>query len=448
MPTIIFKLPRLGGNESEARVLAWKKASGEAFQQGETLLEVETDKAVVDVPAPADGTLRRQLKTVDDIAEFDEGLAEIEVSDDAAALCGAATETLAVAAPGADTVDTVDTVDTEAAPAAPAAPAAAAAPVRSGRVAASPAARAAARAAGVDGHAFSASGSGPNGRIVKADVRRAGAAPVAAGRAVESMVDTHQGEVFVRRWPALATAGPTLVLIHGLFGDADAWAGVANTLAEAGHPVLALDLPAHGRTRASGRTVDEAAAVVSQVLAALAVGPVLLVGHSLGGAVATRVAQSAVAGTVQGLLLIAPAGLGSEINQGFIDGMQHAGTPALLRRELAKLAQRLPQFGDALVAEMHRGLRERAVPLADLVAGFARHGVQQVDIRPVLDALPLPVAVLWGRADQVLPWTHALNLPPRVALHLFADAGHMPQWETGRVVAELIVAMARRGRVG
>lgn len=435
MPTIIFKLPRLGGNESEARILAWKKAPGEAFQQGETLLEVETDKAVVDVPAPADGTLKRQLVAIDDIAEFDAGLAEIEVSDEAAALCGAATESPAAAAPAV--------VATSSVPAVPAATA-----LRSGRVAASPAARAAARAAGVDLHALA--GSGPQGRIVRADVLRAGAgqAPMTAGRAVESRVATRQGEVFVRRWTAPAATGPTLVLIHGLFGDADAWAGVANTLAEAGHPVLALDLPAHGRSSAGGRTVDELAAVVGQVLAALALGRVLLVGHSLGGAVATRVAQTAAAGTVQGLVLIAPAGLGSEINQGFVDGMQHAGTPALLRRELAKLAQRLPQFGDALVAEMHRGLRERAAPLAELVAGFAVHGVQQVDIRGALDTLPLPVAVLWGRADQVLPWTHALNLPPRVALHLFADAGHMPQWESGRAVADLILSMAGHGRRG
>lgn len=40
-------------------VVQWLKKEGQAIRKGEPLLQVETDKAVVDVPAPADGTLRR-----------------------------------------------------------------------------------------------------------------------------------------------------------------------------------------------------------------------------------------------------------------------------------------------------------------------------------------------------------------------------------------------------
>lgn len=434
MPQLTFRLPRLGGNESDARILAWKKAAGEAFEPNETLLEVETDKAVVEVPAPAAGTLLKQLVAVDAVAAFDAPLAEIEVDAQAAAALGAALQPAGAAA--AAPAPTPVPAAAAAPPSAPAAPFAS----RSGRTTATPAARAAARAAGVD--LARVAGSGPNGRVVRADVLRsgtAGAARAAAPRPTEAMVATGSGAVFVRRWQPAQATGPTAVLIHGLFGDADTWAGVANGLAEAGRPVLALDLPAHGRTRADGRTVDELADAVVQALRALQPGPVQLVGHSLGGAVAVRVAQAASV-PVRDLVLIAPAGLGTEIDPGFVDGMQHAGTPALLRRELAKLAQRLPAFGDALVADMHRGLRERAVPLAEVVTAFARHGVQQVDIRPALDALALPVAVLWGRQDRVLPWRHALELPPQVALHLFADVGHMPQWECGSVVARVIAA--------
>ena len=441
MPTLIFRLPRLGGNEAEARVLVWKKAPGEAFHQGDILLEVETDKAVVDVPAPADGTLLRQLIAADAVAGFDEALADIEVAEEAAAAYLVATG----ATEGATAPPT--------SPASPAAPAeAGSSAIRSGRVAASPAARATARATGID--LATLSGSGPGGRVVRADVlRSAGGNAAGISSRVGDMlgkdmrVSTRQGEVFVRRWgPTNGASGATTVLIHGLFGDVDTWAAVAASLADKGLPVLALDLPAHGRTSAVARTVDELTDVVSQVLATLAPGPKLLVGHSLGGAVAAQVAQRLQAGphgaSLHGLLLIAPAGLGSEINQGFVQGMQHAGTPALLRRELAKLAQRLPVFGDSLVAQLHQGLRQRAAPLADLVAGFAVHGVLQVDIRPALEDLHVRVAVLWGRQDQVLPWTHALNLSPRVALHLFAEAGHMPQWECASAVSDLIAVMA------
>ena len=42
-----FCLPRLGGAESDAHILAWKKAPGESFKADESIMEVETDKAVV-----------------------------------------------------------------------------------------------------------------------------------------------------------------------------------------------------------------------------------------------------------------------------------------------------------------------------------------------------------------------------------------------------------------
>jgi pimeloyl-ACP methyl ester carboxylesterase len=444
MQKTTFRLPRLGGAEAEARLLGWKKAPGEAFSAGDTLAEVETDKAIVDLPAPMDGVMVRPLKPVDAQVNFDEPLAEIEVGDDV------------------DLGDRPDAADDDAALASGAASAASASgampapqdsraaksgtPASGQRVFATPVARRLARDAGIP--LAGVQGSGVSGRIVRRDIERAAphAASRGAGTPRTDTFRTRRGDVHVRRWNVSTASGvPTTVLIHGLFGDVDTWAGLISGLADAGRPVLALDLPFHGRTSAQAATLEEIAEVTAEVLAAWAPGPKVLVGHSLGGAVAVKVAAAAAAGSVDGLALVAPAGLGTEIDQGFVDGMLHAATPALLRREIDKLTHRPPAFSEARVAEMHAGLRARSAGLEALVSRFAVRGVQQVDVRVELDALRVPVSVLWGRRDRVIPWQHALNLPPQVALHLFPEAGHMPQWEHTSIVSQAILRLVRAG---
>ncbi|WP_326541178.1 alpha/beta fold hydrolase [Pseudorhodoferax sp.] len=434
MHKTVFKLPRLGGNESEARILAWKKAPGEAFAADETLLDVETDKAVVEVPAPAAGVMGRPLKAVDEMADYDEALAEIELEGEPAP--GAAAP--AGAAAGTDTG--VAAAPPRASAPQPGSPR----PARAGaRVPASPAARHAAREAGVDLAALS--GSGPGGRVVLRDLP----APAAGGgaTAVEATFNGARGDLHLRRWHAAAAATrPTVVLIHGLYGDADTWAVAAKGLADAGQPVLALDLPLHGRSTADAAGLDDLVAAVQGLLDARVPGPRLLVGHSLGGAVALKLAQASGARGLAGLALIAPAGLGTEIDTGFVDGMLHAREPALLRRELDKLTTRPQPFGDSWLADLHGRLRGRADALERLVGSFAVRGAQQIDLRAalaVLAAQGLPIAVLWGRRDRVLPWQHALDLPPQVALHLFAEAGHLPQAEQPAAVVQLLLRMLR-----
>lgn len=443
----VFRLPRIGGAETEARVLVWKKAAGESFLADETLVEVETDKAVVEVPAPAAGIMGRTLKAVDDYAAFDEPLAEIEAA--AGALAAFGEPPLAAEARGAQAATTAAAGAEHPGPdvwevtAGSVATAATTPPAPTGRIFASPAARKLARESAVD--LAGLRGSGVEGRIVRKDVERRAESVPAGGnsRMAEESVRTSRGDVHVRRWNAAAGAHrATFVLIHGLFGDSDAWAGLAKSLADAGRPVLALDLPVHGRTSANAETLDDLVAVVAEVLLSRVPGRKVMVGHSLGGAVAVKLANAMSAGNIEALALIAPAGMGTEIDQGFVDGMLHAGSPALLRREIDKLTHRPQPFGEAGVAAMHEALRARSPALQALVSRFAVRGVQQVDVRPALESLRMPIFVFWGRLDRIIPWQHALNLPPSVSLHLFADAGHMPQWENGSVVSQALLRLS------
>ena len=87
---------------------------------------------------------------------------------------------------------------------------------------------------------------------------------------------------------------PTIVLVHGAFAESASWDGVIDPLVSAGHPVIAAANPLRG--------VAADAAAVSDLVATID-GPVVLVGHSYGGAVITNVAADA--GDIGGLVYVA-----------------------------------------------------------------------------------------------------------------------------------------------
>ena len=101
--------------------------------------------------------------------------------------------------------------------------------------------------------------------------------------------------------------GPTLVCVHGLGGSHLNWMAIAPTLA-AHARVLALDLVGHGRTPFGSRsaTIEGHRRLVSGFLRTVADGPVILVGNSMGGLVATLQAMDEP-DSVSGLILIDPA---------------------------------------------------------------------------------------------------------------------------------------------
>jgi 2-oxoglutarate dehydrogenase E2 component (dihydrolipoamide succinyltransferase) len=145
-------VPQLSESVSEATLLTWKKQPGQAVQADEILIEVETDKVVLEVPAPASGVLSEIVKADGSLVTSGEVLARIDTEGKAAA-----------AAPAA-------------APAA-AAPAAAPAPAAASGAIASPAASKILADKGVS--AASVTGTGRDGRITKGDALGASTAPAA-----------------------------------------------------------------------------------------------------------------------------------------------------------------------------------------------------------------------------------------------------------------------------
>ncbi|VWD16442.1 2-oxoglutarate dehydrogenase complex dihydrolipoyllysine-residue succinyltransferase [Burkholderia contaminans] len=154
MAIVEVKVPQLSESVSEATMLQWKKKPGEAVAQDEILIELETDKVVLEVPAPAAGVLAQVLQNDGDTVVADQLIATIDTEAKAGA---------AEAAAGAAEVKPA------------AAPAAAAA---ASSTTASPAASKLLAEKGLS--AGDVAGSGRDGRVTKGDALAAGSAPKAA----------------------------------------------------------------------------------------------------------------------------------------------------------------------------------------------------------------------------------------------------------------------------
>src|SRR5881398_2097343 len=73
-----IKVPPLGESIVEATISRWLKKEGDAVGPGESLVELETDKITVDVPAMSTGVLTKRLKAEGDVVHVDDVLCEIQ----------------------------------------------------------------------------------------------------------------------------------------------------------------------------------------------------------------------------------------------------------------------------------------------------------------------------------------------------------------------------------
>ena len=178
MAIVEVKVPQLSESVSEATLLQWKKKPGELVAIDEILIEIETDKVVLEVPAPAAGVLAEIVQGDGATVAAEQLIAKIDTEGKATAGAPAAAAPVTAAA---------------SAPAAPAAPAAAAAAASGGAKAGIAMPAAAKLMADNNLAAGSVPGTGRDGRVTKGDVLGAvagGARPATAPVAVPTGVPT------------------------------------------------------------------------------------------------------------------------------------------------------------------------------------------------------------------------------------------------------------------
>jgi pyruvate dehydrogenase E2 component (dihydrolipoamide acetyltransferase) len=165
-------MPRLSDTMEEGTIGRWLKQEGESFHQGDVIAEIETDKATMDFQAYDDGTLLKILVADGESAPLGAPIAIVGAEGEAVPATEATPAATQPASDGNGATAAPAVAEAPAAPAAPPVPAAPAAGDGSG-LRASPIARRIADAAGLDLRTLAGTGTGPDGRIVKADVERA-----------------------------------------------------------------------------------------------------------------------------------------------------------------------------------------------------------------------------------------------------------------------------------
>lgn len=234
------------------------------------------------------------------------------------------------------------------------------------------------------------------------------------------------------------------VLLHGFGGDLTTWLFNQPELA-ARRRTIAIDLPSHGASEpiVSEAIVDDIVDTVDALLDELNPQAVHFVGHSLGGAVAAELAVRHSSRT-KSLCLLAPIGLGPQINQSFLDDF----VTVERRRPLQDVLGRLFADPSRVTADMVEGVlrfkRLEGVPeaLSAIAGAIGRDGRQVRSAAGLVGALSCPVLIVWGDADAIVPPPSAETLPGNARLLLLAGAGHMPQMEAANTVNAAILENA------
>ena len=255
-----------------------------------------------------------------------------------------------------------------------------------------------------------------------------------------------------------AGSGPVLLLIHGVAGTLENWRAVIGPLSE--HcTVVASDLPGHGRSApgAGDYSLGAMAAGLRDLLFVLGHERATLVGHSLGGGIAMQFAYQFPEMTER-LVLVSSGGLGVEVSALLRaatlpgSGVFIAGTAAVgaaVGRPVRRVMSAFGRGPSADLAEIARGYaslvdRGRRAAFLATLRGVVGSGGQRVHAADRLYlAEGLPVLIVWGARDPIIPVQHAESAHeamPGSHLKIIEEAGHLPQVEA----AEEFVAVLTR----
>jgi len=238
-------------------------------------------------------------------------------------------------------------------------------------------------------------------------------------------------------------SGTPIVLLHGFGATSAIWRPVIEKLE--GRAILAYDLPGHGRSLGypNAGSPGTAAKAISADLAARGIERAHVVGHSMGGAIATLISLMNP-DLPASLTLLAPGGYGPEINalllRRYGSAAEADAIAACLKEMSGPDAEITGEVArDRAKARQAPGQIAMLEKIAALITRDERQGVIPADS---VQSLKMPVTVLWGVHDNVLPISQMDAMPAHWRKISLDCAGHMLAEEAPEKVAEQIARQA------
>lgn len=419
MKSALLKMPRLGETMEEGRIAGWMVKVGESFKRGQSILEVETDKTIVEFPALGTGVLEEILAVEGDVISVGDVIGRIDFVDgndwitenvsEAADFASSKKEAEAIR--GSHVLETYD------------APRSMNVGIR-----ATPVARKLARQKNVN--LQNVPGTGRRDRIESTDIRSIQPAGVDI-QVLENIAHVDTG-------PDNATS---VLLIHGFAGDHSAFTGLSNQLSRTGIRSLSIDLPGHGATELDADTTDELSSNLKEFVSQISgKNKFHIVAHSLGALPAISLADNF---DIASLTLIAPAGIGAYIDVEFIEKMSSPSSVEEVSDMLARLTAQPVSLSRSAIEALYKVLAKGR--LRNLKNSFTKRGKQTIDIRPALENISrnIPVNIAIGHQDKIINWQDALTLSPLIDVHHFIRSGHMPHWDQQPEFVDLLVGIVQ-----
>lgn len=262
--------------------------------------------------------------------------------------------------------------------------------------------------------------------------------------------------------------GPAVLFIHGILGSQRQWGHLVDKMDD-DHRVVVPDLFGHGDSAKplGDYSLSSHAATMRDLLDHLGIDRVTLVGHSLGGGIAMQF-YYLFPERVDRLVLVSSGGLGREVSpllrSATLPGAEQvlslaASGPVLSRVEA--MGRGLTKVGwrpGADIGAIWRGFtslsdRESRRAFLSTTRAVIDIGGQSISAHDHLDSvLPIPILIVWGSKDRMIPAWHALKAQrsvPDCQVELFEGAGHFPHLEDpdrfAALLRDFIVTASRTG---
>ena len=236
-------------------------------------------------------------------------------------------------------------------------------------------------------------------------------------------------------------AGPPVLLVHGMGGNAAGFLPIVRAVLRASRRVVVVELPGHGRARLKAgqraATMRECGQAVAKALQELG-EPAVLVGSSLGGAISLFTAAS-LPGSVRGVVGLNPAGapLAGADRAAVLLAFKGGTAQAALEMN-RRLYRKPPRLGWLFARDLGR---HWASPPVQKFVSEMDEDLPGIDPK-LLASIDKPVLILWGDSDRILPASSIDYFRAHLrkgAVEVIAQSGHLPMVEQSAQVAARIL---------